>query len=550
MHDKKEFKQVFMKYTPWQFPENPFDYVELASNPGGIGRIPQDRIGTKICVIGAGCSGLCAAYELMRIGLHPVIYESARNSDGTPRIGGRAFTYRFPGDPNALAELGAMRIPAIHRTIKYYMDQFEIDYSQPFPDPLVVPTTLYFDGKRYFIPVGGSLPPGVQRAFDAWKALVTPIIEKMARVWDNPILRGDQWREFLAQYANKSFYQILYEQGLSRREIKLFGSLGFGTGGFDSMYRISFIEIVRLVVCKWEVDQRLIKGGTTQIPMSFWTKRRECVRWGQSSLRQLNGGRPLVALKEINTPADPREKVRITDIDGNMEEYDAVIVTCSPRALEMDVRVNRRTFSNEVWTAMRNIHTIRSGKVFVRTKSAFWKNRAPESTINCTITDEAVRGTYLFDFDDTPSGVICLSYTWEDAATKFNALNEEDRVRKCIHTLTDIYGKDFISDQVVETVSYYWEIEKGFNGAFNLTYPGQYDDQLELFFQPVNPPPELHNGVFLSGETTSMAGGWIEGAIHGALDTAMAVIRRLGGEVTGEGATTAKICKQGTLVKK
>jgi hypothetical protein len=42
------------------------------------------------------------AYELLKIGLHPVVYESAVNADGTPRIGGRMNSYRFPGDPKAI----------------------------------------------------------------------------------------------------------------------------------------------------------------------------------------------------------------------------------------------------------------------------------------------------------------------------------------------------------------------------------------------------------------------------------------------------------------
>ncbi len=78
---------------------------------------------------------------------------------------------------------------------------------------------------------------------------------------------------------------------------------------------------------------------------------------------------------------------------------------------------------------------IRSGKVFVRTKTAFWKDKKPENTLTCTITDDLVRGTYLFDFDDTDSGVICLSYTWEDSAAKFHALSEEAQVKKSLAIL-------------------------------------------------------------------------------------------------------------------
>lgn len=521
-----------MTYDPWQFPDNPFDYAALIKHPEGIGKIPEKKAGTKIAVIGAGCAGLCAAWELMRIGLHPVVYESDKNPDGSPRIGGRAYTWRFPGDPKALAELGAMRIPPVHRTTTGYMDRFDIDYSQPFPDPLLVPTTLYFKGKKYYIPLGGSLPAPVQKANNAWKQFIDPMVGKMAKVWNHPDLRNRQWQEFVERFKNKSFFQVLCEHGLSREEIDFFGSMGLGTGGFNSLFPISFLEIFRLAVCKWEVDQRLVKGGVSKIPESFWEKHRQCRHWGDMSVKTLNNGHPLGEVIRIQTPDNPDEKIKITDRDGTIRSYDAVIITCSHRALETGIRINRNTFSNEVWSAIQNVHMIRSGKIFIRTRRAFWKHQPPGSTLNCTITDEAIRGTYLFDFDDTDSGVICLSYTWEDSATKLHALDETERVDKSLEILKTIYGRDLISKQVAETKTYFWEHKKGYNGAFKLHYPGQHDDQKALFKQAGPDSIPSRNGVFLSGESTSWAGGWIEGALQSGLDAAMAVIRKLKGKPT------------------
>ncbi len=118
------------RYDPYQIPDNLFDYVQLVSQSDGIGSIPKDKMSTEIAIIGAGCAGLCAAYELMKIGLHPVVYESTIDADGTPRIGGRMHSYRFPGDPKAIAELGAMRFPPTQRTFIFYLDKFGLDYSR------------------------------------------------------------------------------------------------------------------------------------------------------------------------------------------------------------------------------------------------------------------------------------------------------------------------------------------------------------------------------------------------------------------------------------
>ena len=249
------------QYDPWQIPDNIFDYVQLVSQSDGIGEIPGEKLGSEIAIIGAGCAGLCAAYELMKIGLHPVVYESAVNADGTPRIGGRMNSYRFPGDPKAIAELGAMRFPPTQRTFTFYLDKFGLDYSRKFPGPLVVPTTLFFKGKKHFIPVDGKLPPVIHRAMKAWEALIQPLVDKMRRVWNKPEKLIYQWEKLVEKYQYKSFYQVLIENGLSKQEIQYFGLIGLGTGGFDSLFQISFLEILRIVVCRWEVDQRLIKGG-------------------------------------------------------------------------------------------------------------------------------------------------------------------------------------------------------------------------------------------------------------------------------------------------
>ncbi len=38
-------------------------------------------------------------------------------------------------------------------------------------------------------------------------------------------------------------------------------------------------------------------------------------------------------------------------------------------------------------------------------------------------------------------------------------------------------------------------------------------------------------GVYLAGDSISWSGGWVEGALHTAVNAAAAVARRLGGEV-------------------
>lgn len=87
-------------------PDFPFAYDSWLSSPSGIGSIPQEKHGAEVAIIGAGLSGMVAAYELMRLGLRPVIYESSR-------MGGRLRSERFSDGGEAVAELGGNAVPGI-----------------------------------------------------------------------------------------------------------------------------------------------------------------------------------------------------------------------------------------------------------------------------------------------------------------------------------------------------------------------------------------------------------------------------------------------------
>src|SRR5690606_38171527 len=68
----------------------------------------------RVVVIGAGLSGLVAAYELTRLG-HDVMIFEARD-----RLGGRVLTIREPFADGHFAEAGAARIPPAHNlTLQY-----------------------------------------------------------------------------------------------------------------------------------------------------------------------------------------------------------------------------------------------------------------------------------------------------------------------------------------------------------------------------------------------------------------------------------------------
>ena len=85
-------------------PDFPFSYDEYLTHPAGLGSVPEEMYGTEVAVVGAGLSGLITAYELMKLGLKPVVHEA-------DRIGGRLRTDSFSAAPDVVADLGGMRFP-------------------------------------------------------------------------------------------------------------------------------------------------------------------------------------------------------------------------------------------------------------------------------------------------------------------------------------------------------------------------------------------------------------------------------------------------------
>ncbi|NMG08625.1 flavin monoamine oxidase family protein [Brasilonema sp. UFV-L1] len=114
-----------------------------AQKPPSPGALPKGLRHRKVLIVGAGISGLVAAYELTAVG-HDVTILEARK-----RIGGRVLTLHRAFQGEDLVELGAARIPPNHNLTLGYIKHFGLKLSQ------FAPTTGKYitmkDGKRLLV---------------------------------------------------------------------------------------------------------------------------------------------------------------------------------------------------------------------------------------------------------------------------------------------------------------------------------------------------------------------------------------------------------------
>ena len=144
-------------------PDFPFAYDNWINHPNGLGSVAEDTHGTEVAIIGAGVSGMVASYELMKVGLKPVIYE-------TGRMGGRLRSEHFEQATGVVAELGGMRFPKSGTTFNHYADLLNLK-TKSFPNPLTEAagsTVIDLAGVKTYAESTEDLPPIFKEVSAAW----------------------------------------------------------------------------------------------------------------------------------------------------------------------------------------------------------------------------------------------------------------------------------------------------------------------------------------------------------------------------------------------
>ena len=518
-------------------PDFPFAYDDFLHHPAGLGTVPPAAHGTEVAIIGAGIAGIVAAYELMKLGLKPVIYES-------DRIGGRLRSEPFKDGAGAFAELGGMRFPPASRALFHYLDLVDLP-TIGFPNPLAPDTSstvIELAGQKHSARTKADLPAIFASVERAWSEALAegadfPALTHAIRTRDVAAIQSI-WHRLVADLDEESFSGFVAKstafRDLGFRAREIFGQVGFGTGGWDTDFPNSILEILRVVATGADDEHRLVVGGVEQLPRRLWARAPDhCAHFAPgTSLASLHQSVPRPGVARIE-PAEGG-KIAITDRYGNRHDYAAVIVTCQVWLLSARIDCAETLFHHDLWMAMERTHYMQSSKTFVMVDRPFWRDRDPitgDDAMSMTLTDRLTRGTYLIDNGADRPGVICLSYTWNDDALKWLALPLDERMRLMLHSLRQIYPTLDIARHIIGApITVSWESDPNFMGAFKANLPGHYRYQRRLFSHFVQENLPAHQrGIFLAGDDISWTAGWAEGAVTTALNAVSGVVRHFGG---------------------
>lgn len=518
-------------------PDFPFAYDDWLAHPSGLGAVPPAQHGTRVAIIGAGAAGIVAGHELMKLGLRPIVYESGR-------FGGRLRSEPFEGAQDVIAELGGMRFPVSSRGFYHYVDLLGLE-SRPFPNPLTPAagsTVIDLEGETHYARSLDDLPALYHEVAEAYR----DALEENARFSElQAAMRArdagrikELWDPIVESWDERTFYDfIASSRAFSRlgfRHREVFGQVGFGTGGWDSDFPNSMLEILRVNLAGLDDDQRYIVGGVEQVPQGLWRHTPDrMAHWpAGTTLAALNGGAPRGRVVAISRT--PEGQFRIRDRWGREDDYAAVIVTCQSHLLTTSITVDEAIFDQKLWMALDRTRYMQAAKTFILVDRPFWHDIDPDTgreVLSMTLTDRITRGTYLFDNGPEKPAAICLSYSWMTDALKVLPLDCERRVELALAALKQIYPNTDIARHIVsQPICVSWEADENFLGAFKGALPGHYRYNHRMYghFMQAGLPPE-QRGIFMAGDGVSWTPAWVEGAVQTALNAVWGVMTHLGG---------------------
>ncbi|PVZ15721.1 MULTISPECIES: NAD(P)/FAD-dependent oxidoreductase [unclassified Pseudomonas] len=523
-------------------PDFPFAFDQWLEHPAGLGHIPAEHHGKEVAIVGGGIAGLVAAYELMKLGLKPVVYEASR-------LGGRLRSQPFEAAEGIVAELGGMRFPASSTAFWHYVDKLGLS-TQPFPNPLTGAsgsTVIDLEGQTWYAETLKDLPAIFQEVADAWADALEERahfsgIQQAIRERDPARLKA-LWNELVPLWDDRTFYDFVATSrsfaSLSFQHREIFGQVGFGTGGWDSDFPNSMLEIFRVVMTNCDDHQHLVVGGVEQVPTGLWRHAPEqCAHWpAGTSLSSLHSGASRPGVARIRREADGQ--VRITDVWGSERSFPAVLVTCQSWLLTTQIDCDESLFSQKLWMALDRTRYMQSAKTFVMVDRPFWKDKDPETgrdVMSMTLTDRLTRGTYLFDHGPGKPGVICLSYAWMSDALKVLPYPVEKRVKLALDALKKIYPKVDIASHIIgDPITVSWEADPYFLGAFKGALPGHYRYNQRMYAHFMQQDfPQAHKGIFLAGDDVSWTPAWVEGAVQTSLNAVWGIMAHFGGTTPAE----------------
>jgi tryptophan 2-monooxygenase len=368
--------------------------------------------------------------------------------------------------------------------------------------------------------------------------------------------------------------------GMNEQEAWNFDVIGAGDGGWGAFYDISCLYPIRTLVFGFAINHQLIQGkfdtngnfapgeqygqltkdnlgnqlespnylGIQTFAESLFYKPVISSFVKNISLYQATqtyAGINLFTKSQVNAIQYlGKNNIQIV-ADTMVLQYNAVIVTPPTWALEISSifqKFDSSILPFEVSLSLKKSHWITSCKVFYPLKQRYWEQPNPNPN-NSPIPQVMSTDTFLRDVygiavttqSHSDPGVLLISYTWEDDATKLESSQDDAALaKKCLQALDNI----LINSQNIQMrISPYvdtskplvihWEKQPTYRGAAKLYRQRSWN--LDYALLTYNQRYSATSGLYFTGEAYSVEGGWTEPALRLGLDAVIHIVKNTNG---------------------
>ena len=480
---------------------------DIPRKPLMSGRARQGR--NRVVILGAGLAGMCAAYELGKLGYDCVILEArtraggrcwtVRGGDRETEVGGAEQRCRF--DHGNFMNPGPTRIPGHH--------EITLDYCREFNVPLQVFTNV--NESAYLYRDGFPLMRWRDAKAD-YRGYTAELLAKAANrgALDKPFSPED--REKLIEY--------LRSEGNLNEDLSYAGTPDVGRGPFGRAIRrgfkdapgagprppvgsapIDFETLMKsglgdLYTQFYEIDQQPTMltpvGGVDQIAKAFEQRLRRQIRFG-------------AVVTAIRKTADNQVEVSYNQASGEKGKVAANFCICTiPPAVLQKIPAD---FSKPFAEGLAALGGFPTGKIGLQFKRRFWEQDDRIFGGITRTTQPITQILYPFDNYNGKTGVLIGYYAFGDDAELFGSKPPAERERMALEQGGKIhpqYAKEFDNSFSVD-----WKRISYNLGGWTDWRGDTRERYYKLLCEPDGP-------IWLCGEGMTFVNGWMAGAFHSA----------------------------------
>ncbi|KAI0134028.1 putative flavin-containing amine oxidase [Xylariales sp. AK1849] len=461
-----------------------------------------------VAIVGGGISGLSAALLLQREGNQVTIYQALA------RLGGRIYTHRFgkrPDGSQPYFEAGAMRIPRspLHDKV-YALVQYLNTNNSPDMTVNLVPYILEHKNNKAFIRGqklalddahwGSIMDLSEPYRGESARALLMEVVSPWLK-----LLRDDFESGFekLLEYDEYSFRHYLRAHAKWPHEVVEYVELLCSQ---TNQYDLSFTELIMQNLDFDTQNWCTVEGGMSNMVDA-------CANLiGRRNIRMNS------SVRGIHERPDGKVELQIEGAAGHTCAFDKVLLAIPTAALHSIHQ--RPTWSFMKEQSLRGAWFEPLHKMGLHFRTRFWEQIPEPSFGGQSTTDLRFRWiVYPSDHMGYQGSGVLLLYCWMSDASKWGALNREERAELALHDLSKYFADQRVDvcDQYIEAFDILWSNE--FCGGDAMFLPGQFSRFFEVSREP-------ERNIYFAGEHLSKHHTWIAGA----LDSALTSVRQMTGE--------------------